>query len=165
MQLSILTIGKMKAGSKGSAPEMDLLNRYVERSQKAGRQLGFAGPKILEWNESRAQTAALRKEEEASQMLSSLSAGATLICLDERGKDISSEDLSQLMRRSLDNSTPQIAFAIGGPDGHADQMREQASHTIRFGKMTWPHQFARIMIAEQIYRAITILSNHPYHRV
>jgi len=155
----------MKARSKGAAPELDLFNRYMERSQKAGRQLGFSGPNILEWNESRAQTASLRKEEETLLMLNGLNAGATLICLDERGKDISSEELSELMRGTLENSVPQIAFAIGGPDGHSKQMRDQANHTIRFGKMTWPHQFARIMIAEQIYRAITILSNHPYHRI
>lgn len=160
MRLSILTIGKMKSG-----PEADLLARYIDRSQKAGRQLGFSGPQILEWNESKSSSSQLRKDDEAKAMLNALKPGATLICLDERGKDISSDDLSKLMRNALDSSIPEIAFAIGGPDGHSAQLRDKAKHTIRLGKMTWPHQLARVMLAEQIYRAITILSGHPYHRI
>lgn len=160
MRLSILAIGKMKSG-----PEAELLARYIERSNKAGRQLGFSGPEISEWNESKAASSDLRKEDEAKTMLGSLKPGATLICLDERGKDISSEDLSKIMRNALDNSVPEIAFAIGGPDGHAPDLRNKASQTIRLGKMTWPHQLARVLLAEQIYRSITILSGHPYHRV
>lgn len=160
MRLSILTIGKMKSG-----PESDLLARYVERSQKAGRQLGFTGPQILEWNESKAASSDLRKEEEAKILLGATKPGATLICLDERGKDISSQDLSKIMRNALDNSVPEIAFAIGGPDGHSPELRQKAAQTIRLGKMTWPHQLARVMLAEQIYRSITILSGHPYHRI
>lgn len=160
MRLSILTIGKMKSG-----PEAELLARYVDRSQKAGRQLGFTGPSVLEWSESKANSSDLRKEDEAKTMLASLKPGATLICLDERGKDISSNDLSKLMRNALDNSVPEIAFAIGGPDGHAANLRDKADQIIRLGKMTWPHQLARIMLAEQIYRSITILSGHPYHRI
>lgn len=160
MRLSILAIGKMKSG-----PEADLLARYIDRSQKAGRQLGFSGPDILEWNESRASSGELRKEDEAKNLLGALKPGATLICLDERGKDISSNDLSIIMRNELESSVPQIAFAIGGPDGHAPILLDKAVKTIRLGKMTWPHQLARVMLAEQLYRSITILSGHPYHRV
>ena len=64
----------------------------------------------------------------------------------------------------MQSSVPALTFAIGGPDGHGDAMRGAAAHMLRFGSMTWPHQLARVMLAEQIYRAITILSGHPYHR-
>lgn len=160
MQLSILAIGKMKSG-----PEAELLKRYIDRCEKTGRQLGFSGPKIYQWNESSANSADLRKCEESKLLAGSVKPGASLICLDEQGNDISSLELADLMRTLLDNSIPQICFAIGGPDGHSQAFRDNCAQVIRFGKMTWPHQFVRVMLAEQLYRAITILSGHPYHRV
>ncbi len=146
-------------------PETELLARYVERSTKAGRQLGFSGPEIVEWTESRADNTQQRKSEEAQLMLSGLKPGGMLIALDENGKDLSSVDLSQTLLKSLEGSVPELAFAIGGPDGHGSGLLDKASLTLRMGKMTWPHQLARVMLAEQIYRSITILSGHPYHRV
>ncbi|MCL4169023.1 UNVERIFIED_CONTAM: hypothetical protein GTU68_054552, partial [Idotea baltica] len=90
--------------------------------------------------------------------------GALLIALDERGKDISSQDFANILQDGLNNSVPQIAFAIGGADGHSKELRQNASKIISFGKLTWPHQIARVMLSEQIYRGITIISGHPYHR-
>ena len=145
-------------------PESELLERYVERAEKAGRQPGFSGPRICEWPESRASTALLRKKEEAGLLLSDLRPGAVLFALDENGKDIGSNELADLLRGYLDNSIPEVAFAIGGPDGHGEEVLSKAGVVLRLGKMTWPHQLARVMVAEQLYRAITILSGHPYHR-
>lgn len=147
-----------------SGPEKELFKRYLDRSNKSGRQLGFSGPQISEWPESRLDSGPLRKSEEADRLASALKPGGILVCLDERGKDITSEELAALMQGALENSVPQIAFAIGGPDGHSSLFREKARHVIRFGKMTWPHQLARVMLTEQLYRAITILAGHPYHR-
>lgn len=160
LRLKILSIGKMKKG-----PETELLARYVERSEKAGRQLGFSGPDVQEWSESRADIVAQRKSDEAGNLLSGLKSGGFLIAMDENGKDFSSADLSQTLLNSLEGSVPEFAFAIGGPDGHGQELLDKANIILRMGKMTWPHQLARVMIAEQIYRSITILSGHPYHRV
>ena len=146
-------------------PQSDLLDRYVDRAEKAGRQIGFSGLVVSQWNESRAADVLQRKNEEAALLQSSMKAGSFLIALDEHGKDIASTDLADLLRHNLDNSIPEIAFAIGGPDGHGPEILKAANLTLRLGKMTWPHQLARVMLAEQIYRSLTILTGHPYHRV
>ena len=83
---------------------------------------------------------------------------------DEKGKDLSSLEFSKLLQDEQDMGTANLAFAIGGPDGHGEELKDIAVRKIRLGSMTWPHQIARILLAEQIYRGITILSGHPYHR-
>ena len=142
-----------------------MLDRYLDRARKSGSQLGFSGPELREWPESRAASAELRKQEEAELLAGVVRPGGLLVALDENGKDMSSVQLAGKIRNSLDGSVPEIAFAIGGPDGHGDPVLKQAALTLRMGRMTWPHQLARVMLAEQIYRSITILSGHPYHRV
>jgi 23S rRNA (pseudouridine1915-N3)-methyltransferase len=159
MQLDILAIGKMKKG-----PETELFERYCDRAMKAGRNLGINGPHLHEWTEDRSTAAPLRMKAESERMLAAIRPGSLVICLDERGKDLSSAKFAGIVETALQSSVPAIALAIGGPDGHGDAMRNAATHTLRFGSMTWPHQLARVMLAEQVYRAMTILSGHPYHR-
>ena len=86
------------------------------------------------------------------------------VVLDERGKAMASEAFAQLLRRHLDDATPEVSFVIGGPDGHAAETRSEAGLLLSFGAMTWPHRLVRVMLFEQIYRAMTILQAHPYHR-
>ena len=160
MRLNILAIGKMKKG-----PESDLLSRFVDRAVKSGKQLGISGPLIREWSESRADQDIKRKNEEADMLLSGAKSGGLLIGLDEHGKDIGSQEFSEILRQSLDRSVPEISIAIGGPDGHGQALLDNADKVLRFGKMTWPHQMVRFMLSEQLYRSVTILSGHPYHRV
>ena len=159
MRLQILAVGKMKAG-----PEQELYARYSGRINKSGRNLHLTGPELFEIAESRQGTAMGRKSEEAEHLISRIAPGTSLVLLDERGKDISSEEFSNLLRSLQEGGSPAVAFAIGGPDGHGDEIKNRADRTIRFGSLTWPHQLARIMLVEQLYRAITILSGHPYHR-
>lgn len=158
MELSILAVGRMKSG-----PEQQLFETYLQRSQKSGKQLGLSGPVLREFTESRARSPEMRKSEEAELLLSSAK-DCYLIALDENGKDISSTDFSKILRQQADSGEKMLSIAIGGPDGHGSQLLEKANMTLRLGKMTWPHQIARILLAEQIYRAMTILSGHPYHR-
>ena len=160
MRVSLLAIGKMKKG-----PESELLVRYRDRAEKAARQLGVSGVSVSELTESKAANSDMRKAEEAGWLLDQLKPGAFLVALDEHGKDLPSIELAGLVRKCLDNGTPEMAFAIGGPDGHGPDLLKSANLVLRFGKMTWPHQLARIMAAEQIYRSVTILTGHPYHRV
>lgn len=89
---------------------------------------------------------------------------ASLIALDERGSQLTSGGFADLIRRHLERGTSDLAFLIGGPDGLAEALCKDAALVLSFGSMTWPHRLCRVMLAEQIYRAVTILVNHPYHR-
>jgi 23S rRNA (pseudouridine1915-N3)-methyltransferase len=93
-----------------------------------------------------------------------LPAGSALILLDERGKTIGSEDFAKLLETLKDNGRRDLMVAIGGADGLDPDLHQKADYVINLGRMTWPHQLVRILIAEQLYRAVTILSGHPYHR-
>jgi 23S rRNA (pseudouridine1915-N3)-methyltransferase len=159
MRIGINAVGRMKAG-----PERELADRYLDRFAKAGPPLGLEFGGVAESVESRLGTASERMREEAVRLDSALSAGL-LILLDERGKNLSSPAFAQLVADHRDRGTRQLTFAIGGPDGHAASLRGGASALISFGAATWPHQMVRVMLAEQLYRAATILSGHPYHRV
>ena len=102
--------------------------------------------------------------EEARLIATALPPKAYSIVLDERGKPLASAPFAQLLQRHLDSGTPELAFVIGGPDGHAPETRGRAGLLLSLGAMTWPHRLARVMLFEQIYRAVTIMVNHPYHR-
>lgn len=158
MRLSIHTVGRMKSG-----PARELLDLYSDRCAKAGRQLGIRDFSVREYTESRAVSVAERKRSEAQAMLTGRG-DAQLVAFDENGEDVSSSDFAAILRGALDSGMPELAFAIGGPDGHGQDLLEGAGRTLRLGRLTWPHQLVRVMAAEQIYRAITILSGHPYHR-
>ena len=159
MRMSIHAVGRMKAG-----PERDLSARYIERLAKAGPPLGLEFAGIREIAESRAGTAEQRRGEEGQPLLRAVEDGAFLVLLDETGKSIGSEDFARRLAVLRDDGQRDIVFAIGGPDGHDPALRQKAGLLLSFGRMTWPHQLARILLAEQLYRACTILSGHPYHR-
>ena len=160
MKLIVAAIGRQKAG-----PETELVLRYQDRAKKAGRSLGLTGPDIVEFTESRARSTAERKNQEAEQLLKALPAGCIIVALDEHGKNLPSEDFAKLIDKQRNAASPAIAFVLGGPDGHGQPLLDKAHTKLALGAMTWPHQIARVLMAEQIYRAITILTGHPYHRV
>ncbi|MCB1451644.1 MAG: 23S rRNA (pseudouridine(1915)-N(3))-methyltransferase RlmH [Nitratireductor sp.] len=159
MRLVICAIGRMKAG-----PESELLARYVDRAARTGRQLGVSGVDIREFAESRERNMEARCLAESGALLRSLSASARIIAMDETGRDETSLGLAGIVQDALDNGTGELAFMIGGPDGHGAELLSRANAVLRMGKMTWPHQLARVMLAEQIYRALSIRTGHPYHR-
>lgn len=86
------------------------------------------------------------------------------VLLDERGKDMDSETFADLLGRWRDEGVRECRFEIGAADGHGDEARAEADLLLRFGSMTWPHLMARAMLAEQLWRATSILAGHPYHR-
>lgn len=159
MKLIIAAIGKQKAG-----PETELAAKYIDRARKAGRALGFTSVEILEFPESKARSTQERKAQEAETLLKSLPNTCTIVALDEHGKNLTSQDFSKLMDQERNSGNSEIAFIIGGPDGHGPELLSRANRKIALGAMTWPHQIARILLSEQIYRGMTILSGHPYHR-
>ncbi len=160
MRISVFAVGRMKSG-----PERELADRYLDRFKKTGASLGLEFSSVTEIVESRAQQAELRKQEESAQVLKALDTGGVLVLLDERGKTMPSEAFASNIAKFRDEGKRQLLLAIGGPDGHDAALRERADLVLALGAMTWPHQIVRILIAEQLYRATTILSGHPYHRV
>lgn len=160
MRIGILAVGRMKSG-----PERELADRYFERFAKLGPSLGLEFAGIDELTESRAGSVDARRRDEAERLQAKLQSGSVTILLDERGKNISSDDFASRLAAWRDGGARNAALLIGGPDGNDASIRDSASLVISFGAQTWPHQMVRIMLAEQLYRAATILSGHPYHRV
>lgn len=158
MRLSVHAVGRMKAG-----PERELVERYFGRFAKAGPAVGLEFSGVAEIAESRARSADERRREEAAA-LAAHRGDAALFLLDERGKNPSSEDLAARIAALRDGGRRHLVFAVGGPDGHDAAARQAADLVVSFGAQTWPHQLVRVMLAEQLYRAATILSGHPYHR-
>lgn len=159
MRVMIVAVGRMKAG-----PERELVARYLERAVAGGKPLGLVDFTVTESPESRASSAQARKTEEARAIRAGLPEKSVVIALDERGKSLPSIDFSDRIAQWRDGGRPALALLIGGADGLDSRLRQEADLVISFSAMTWPHQLVRIMAAEQLYRATTILSGHPYHR-
>ena len=159
MKVSIHAVGRMKAG-----PDSELAERYIDRFAKSAPGLGLDFSGVTEIAESRLAQSPDRQREEAAHLLSMSGPTGALILLDERGLNLTSPEFATRLGRMRDDGVKLAVFAIGGPDGHAAALREKAALVWSFGSLTWPHQIARIMLAEQLYRATTILSGHPYHR-
>ena len=159
MKLTVAAVGKLKAG-----PERDLYDRYAGRIDAAGKQAGLGPLTSLGISESRKKTADGRKHEESTQLLERIGEGSVILALDERGKGMSSDAFARMLADYRDTGADRAAFVIGGADGHATDMRSQAGRLISLGPMTMAHGLARVVLAEQLYRAITILTGHPYHR-
>jgi 23S rRNA (pseudouridine1915-N3)-methyltransferase len=159
MRLLVAAVGRLKQGS-----ERELCERYRKRAEQTGRRIGFRSTEIVEIRESRAQDAEARLLEEAAALAKAVPAQAVTIALDGRGENLDSPALAARLRLWRDGGRPAAIFLIGGDDGLAASLRDKAALRLAFGAVTWPHQLARAMLLEQIYRATTILSGHPYHR-
>lgn len=142
----------------------ELVDTYAKRTRQAGKQAGITALSVADFPESRKPTASARATEEAASLKNATPSGGVLIVLDERGKSVSTAEFAKIIKTELESGTQDLVFAVGGPDGHAPEIRHNARHILSFGHMTWPHMLARVLLAEQIYRVVTILVNHPYHR-
>jgi len=151
LKLTIAAIGRA-----GRGPERDLYEHY------AGR---IRWPLSLrELEEKKKLQAAQLIAREGELLLAAAPARATLVALDRRGKLLDSAAFASQLQRWRDGSVAEVAFLIGGADGHGDGVLKRANLVVSFGAMTWPHLLARAMLAEQIYRAQQLLAGHPYHR-
>ena len=159
MRIVVAAVGRLKGG-----PERELAGRYRDRASTAGRSLGLRGPDVIEVKESRAREAERRVTEEAIALAGALPDNAVKVVLDSRGQNISSDGLAQLIRAWRDGGREDVCIIAGGADGLAAGLLGAADISFAFGSATWPHQLVRIMLLEQLYRAMTILSGHPYHR-
>ncbi len=156
MRVHICAVGRLK-----SSPEKALIDDYVQRFERSGRALGLTALTLTEVEDKKGGG----MEAEAALLTRALPKGATLVCLDERGKLVSSPDFAARLAGWRDSGSQDVGFVIGGADGIAPSLRAKADFSLSFGKMVWPHMLARVMLSEQLYRAASILAGAPYHRV
>jgi len=159
MRLIVAAVGRLKRG-----PETELSERYRKRAAQTGRNLGLRDVEIIEIRESRADEAAKRMLEESIALANVIPQKAAIVLLDERGNNLDSASLAAQLAKWRSDDRPAAVFIIGGADGLAPSLRDKAELRLAFGAATWPHQLVRAMLLEQLYRATTILTGHPYHR-
>jgi 23S rRNA (pseudouridine1915-N3)-methyltransferase len=159
MRIVIAAVGRMKQGA-----ERDLAERYRKRAADAGRSTGLQKVEVVEVRESRADHAERRMTEESIAIANLIPERAVAVVLDERGENVSSATFAGRLQKWRAEDCPAVVFIIGGADGLSQSLRDRADYAISFGAATWPHQLVRIMLMEQLYRAVTILAGHPYHR-
>ena len=159
MRLLIAAVGKLKDDS-----DREMCERYVKRFSQVGRGLGLGPLEVAELIEAKQPTAEGRKNDEAARLTKIAGTADFTIALDVAGRAMTSEQFAAFLAKERDSGAKQAAFLIGGPDGHGDAVLTPARYKLSLSVMTLPHGLARIVLAEQLYRAATILSGHPYHR-
>ncbi|MEQ8558869.1 MAG: 23S rRNA (pseudouridine(1915)-N(3))-methyltransferase RlmH [Henriciella sp.] len=153
MRITILAVGRLKSG-----PELELFDDYLDRFRKAGRALGYRSIDLVEVESGGGM------EAEAERLNAKLPQGAHAIRLDEHGKEHRSAAFSQYIAKLRDRGIPDLCFLIGGAEGYGEAIKAAVPETMAFGKQTWPHRLVRAMLAEQLYRAVSIEAGLPYHK-
>ena len=154
MRVTIAAIGRAK-----TSPEAALITDYLARATRAGRPHGLGPFDVVELEAKKGGQAA-----EADLLEKSIAGAGWTCALDERGTTLSSPDFAALLADVRDRGLGSVAFVIGGADGLTPALRDRADTTLSFGRMVWPHMLARVMLAEQLYRATQIAAGTPYHR-
>ena len=156
MRIHIIAVGRLRAG-----PEKDLIDDYLTRFERSGRSLGLGPARIVEVDNRKSGG----MSSEAALLRRAVPNGAVIAALDERGRIESSPDFAGRLAGWRDQGRGDLAFVIGGADGIDPTLRAEADFALSFGKMVWPHMLVRVMLAEQLYRAASILAGAPYHRI
>ena len=152
MKVNVVAIGKIK-----EKYITDAVNEYAKRMSR------YADFKVIELPDApQGKTAEEQKKIESDALLAK--AKGFVVALDPRGKELSSEEFAQLIETKCTEGQSEFSFLIGGSHGHTDELRAKADFVLSFGKPTFPHQLFRVMVAEQIYRAFTIINGTPYHK-
>ena len=155
MRIHVCAVGRMRAG-----PERVLVDDYMARFDRTGRPLGLGPAAVTEIDDRRGGGMAA----EAPLLLRAVPPGAEVVALDERGRLLTSPEFADLVAAARDRGRPALALLIGGADGLDPVVRDRADMLLSLGPMVWPHMLVRAMLAEQLYRAATILAGAPYHR-
>lgn len=151
MKILIAAVGKLRSG-----PEKVLYDRYIARLPWT--------TSLIEVVEKKSGSGEQRQALEERKLLAAVPEGAGVIVLDQEGEVLSSLEFANKMSVWQDRGTRSLAFILGGADGLSGKLRDGADLRLSLGAMTWPHLLARVLLAEQLYRASTVLSGHPYHR-
>ena len=156
MRVHICAVGRLRGG-----PERDLYDNYLTRFDRTGRALALGPSKLIEVEIKKGGGMAA----EAALLERAIPSGSLICVMDERGRAQSSPQFADQLAGWRDQGRQDLTFVIGGADGIDPSLRTRADATMSFGKMVWPHMLVRVMLAEQLYRAASILSGGPYHRV
>ncbi|MDX2287675.1 MAG: 23S rRNA (pseudouridine(1915)-N(3))-methyltransferase RlmH [Hyphomicrobiaceae bacterium] len=159
MRLSVVAVGRLKDGA-----ERALLDRYVGLASGLGRSHGLGPFDVVEVPEGKAAGLDARRTDEAQRLIRAAGEADQIILLDETGRSVTSAAFAADLRHARDSGVKRLAFLIGGADGHGSAARDAARRAMSLGAITLPHGLARIVLAEQVYRAISIIAGHPYHR-
>ena len=159
MRIDIYAVGRLKRG-----PDADLFARYLDRARATGKAAGISAISVQEIVESGARSAAQRKSEEGEALSKALADSDRVVVLDETGSALTTLEFAGEIRAAADAGIRHFAYVIGGADGLAPDLVRRADRIVAFGALTWPHQIVRILLAEQLYRTMTIFTKHPYHR-
>jgi len=146
----IVAVGRLKRGAEAA-----LYEHFADRLRP---------PILLHEVEDRKTDDGSRRKREAALIAAAIPNGATVVALDETGRDLTSREFAKRLANWRDTGTNELVFVIGGADGLTDEIRKTAALVMSFGKSTWPHLLVRGMLAEQLYRAQQIHAGHPYHR-
>jgi 23S rRNA (pseudouridine1915-N3)-methyltransferase len=155
MRVHICAVGRLRKG-----PERDLYDDYLTRFDRTGRGLALGPAKLIEVEDKKGGGMAA----EAMLLGRAIPDGSLICTMDERGKLMSSPDFAAQLGAWRDQGRQDLTFVIGGADGIDQGLRARADASLSFGKMVWPHILVRVMLAEQLYRAASILAGGPYHR-
>ena len=153
MRLTLLVVGRLKSG-----PERNLIDEYIKRAKPLARQLGFRAIEEIEVKDGDGMDA------EADRLLAKIPAGAKCVRLDEFGPAMKSTAFSSQLAKWRDQGVGDLVFLIGGAEGYGEAVRAAVPDTMAFGPQTWPHRLVRVMLSEQVYRALSILAGTPYHK-
>uniref|UniRef100_UPI004048700D 23S rRNA (pseudouridine(1915)-N(3))-methyltransferase RlmH n=2 Tax=Yoonia sp. TaxID=2212373 RepID=UPI004048700D len=156
MRVHICAVGRLRTG-----PERDLYDDYLARFDRTGRALALGPAQLIEVEDKKGGG----MPAEAALLERAIPAGSLICIMDERGKVQTSPQFATTLAGWRDQGRQDIAFVIGGADGIDPALRARADASVSFGKMVWPHMLVRVMLAEQLYRAASILAGGPYHRV
>ena len=159
MRLLILCVGHARGTSEGA-----LTDDFVTRAKNMGRRMGVPDVAVEEIAVSKARERPTRMQDEAERLTARVPDSAQVILLDAKGRGMTSEDFAEMIGALRDAGTKNLVFVIGGPDGLGTLPKIRPGRSLAFGPQTWPHLMVRAMLAEQLYRALTILAGHPYHR-
>jgi 23S rRNA (pseudouridine1915-N3)-methyltransferase len=154
VRIAILAVGRL-----GRSPEALLSRDYVDRADANGRSHGLHPVELIEIHSRKPG-----RDAEAGAILAAIDGGDRLVACDERGATFTSRRFAEWIVDKRDRGATRLAFVIGGADGLAPAVLEAAHERLAFGAQTWPHALARVMLAEQIYRATTLVAGGPYHR-
>jgi 23S rRNA (pseudouridine1915-N3)-methyltransferase len=155
MRVSICAVGRLRAG-----PEHSLITDYLTRFERSGRALGLGPAQVVEVEDKKGGGMGA----EADLLARAIPQTAVVVVLDERGQHLSSPEFAGRLAGWRDAGRQDLAMVIGGADGLAADFRKRADLALSFGAMVWPHMLVRVMVAEQLYRAASILAGAPYHR-
>jgi len=155
VRLHVCSVGRLRVG-----PERELIDDYIARAERTGRSVGLGRFTLHEIG----NTKGIGRSAEAALLRRVVPDGAKVVALDERGAALTSPEFARQLGEWRDNGVRNVAFLIGGADGLDPDLRDGAHTRLAFGRMVWPHMIVRLMLAEQLYRAVSILAGTPYHR-